>query len=315
MRYALTAAALLSATRSTTTSALASSTGRTCSPLASSNMAPKIKVVPSSKLFVSEPDPSWFGNGANPMNDKAWTNANWLKSRFHFSFAEYSSHHNRDFGVLHVMNDDLVQPHRGFGTHPHRDMEIITYICNGRLTHKDSMGTEESLGRGSIQFMTAGTGVRHSEFNHGDEPLRFIQTWIKPASYGLPPNYGSCSGSADGRKNKLQHLVSNVKDTSTTTPVEINQDCDAYATELDKGQTVTLDLPPGRMAYLLCVEGGVKLNGEASLSKYDAAEITGGGGQVKIEATEVEKAETGDEVAHVLVFTMKEVAGAGRSDV
>ena len=278
-------------------------------------MAPKIKVVPSSKLFVSEPDPSWFGNGPNPMNDKAWTSANWLKSRFHFSFAEYSSHHNRDFGVLRVMNDDLVQPHRGFGTHPHRDMEIITYICNGELTHKDSMGTEESLGRGSIQFMTAGTGVRHSEFNHGDEPLRFIQTWIKPASSGLPPNYGSCGGSTDGRKNKLQHLVSNVMDKSATTPVEINQDCDAYATELDKGQTATLDLPPGRMAYLLCIEGGVDLNGEASLSKHDAAEITGGGGQVKIEATEVEKAETGEEVAHVLVFTMKEVAGTGRSDV
>lgn len=249
------------------------------------------------------------------MNDKAWTSSNWLKSRFHFSFAEYNNRRNQDFGVLRVMNDDLVQPHRGFGTHPHRDMEIITYICSGKLTHKDSMGTEESLGRGSIQFMTAGTGIRHSEFNHDDEPLRFIQTWIKPASYGLTPNYGSCSGNADERKNQLQHLVSNVMDKTTTTPVETNQDCDAYATELDKGQSVTLDLPAGRMAYLLCIEGGVKLNDEASLGKHDAAEIAGGGGQVKIEATLVENVESGEDVAHVLVFTMKEVEGAGRGDI
>jgi len=117
-------------------------------------MSPNIKVVPNSSLFVSEPDPSWFGNPGNPMNDAKWTNSNWLKSRFHFSFAEYSSRHNQDFGVLRVMNDDLVQPNRGFGTHPHSDMEIITYIVEGELTHKDSMGTEETLGRGSIQFMT-----------------------------------------------------------------------------------------------------------------------------------------------------------------
>lgn len=215
-----------------------------------------------------------------------------------------------------MMNDDLVQPKRGFGTHPHRDMEIITYILSGHLSHKDSMGTEESLGRGSIQFMTAGSGLRHSEFNHGGKPLRFIQTWIKPSSYGLKPNYGSCTGSNEERMNKLQHLVSNVKDLSTSTPVEIDQDCDAFAAELEMGKDVTLELPVGRMAYLLCVEGGVKLNGEAMLRRHDAAEITGGaGGQVKIEATEVELVEGDREVAHVLVFTMKEEKGAGRKDI
>ncbi len=93
------------------------------------------------------------------MNDAKWTNSNWLKSRFHFSFAEYSSRHNQDFGVLRVMNDDLVQPNRGFGTHPHSDMEIITYIVEGELTHKDSMGTEETLGRGAIQFMTVSVSI------------------------------------------------------------------------------------------------------------------------------------------------------------
>lgn len=99
--------------------------------------------------------PAWFGNPGNENNPK-WTNANWLKSRFHFSFAEYNNPKNSNFGVLRVMNDDLVQPSRGFGTHGHREMEICTYVVNGELTHKDSMGTQESLGKGSIQFMTAG---------------------------------------------------------------------------------------------------------------------------------------------------------------
>ncbi len=113
-------------------------------------------------------------------------------------------------------------------------------------------------------------------------------------------------------------MVSNVIDPSTKTPVEINQDCDAFATELALGESVELDVPDGRMAYLLCMEGGVKLNDEAELKRHDAAEITtnsGSGGAVKIEATETEKVEDGSEVAHVLVFVMKQVAGAGRSDL
>merc|ERR1719310_477724 len=136
--------------------------------------------VPHESLFVSEPNPRWFGNGGNTPNKPGWTNENWLKSRFHFNFAEYS-HGPDSFGVLRVMNDDLVQPDRGFGMHPHRDMEILTYIVDGFLTHKDSMGTEETIGRGSIQFMTAGTGIRHSEHNlQTSTPLRFVQMWITP---------------------------------------------------------------------------------------------------------------------------------------
>ena len=105
-----------------------------------------VKVVPRERLFVSEPNPEWFGNGPNPdvPETQNWTNANWLKSRFHFNFAEYS-HGPSNFGVLRVMNDDLVQPRRGFGPHPHRDMEILTFILQGNLTHKDSTGTQEIL--------------------------------------------------------------------------------------------------------------------------------------------------------------------------
>lgn len=276
-------------------------------------MTPSIKVVSNKYLYVSEPNPSWFGNGPNEPDDPAWTNPNWLKSRFHFSFAEHSNPKNQGFGVIRVMNDDLVQPKRGFGKHPHRDMEILTYIVEGELSHKDSMGTQESLGRGAIQFMTAGKGVMHSEFNHGEKPVRFIQTWIVPSSTGLTTNYGSCSGDATARRNKLQHLVSNVKDTSISTPVEIHQDADAYVTELDLGEKVSLEISSGRQGYLLCIEGGIKVNG-AQLQKYDACEITGTGGTLEIEATNVESTENGN-VAHVLLFTMKAVVGSGRKDM
>ena len=275
-------------------------------------MTPSIKVIPNEKLAVSEPNPMWFGNGANEPEKENWTNDNWLKSRFHMSFAEYHNPANTNFGVMRVMNDDLVQPRRGFGTHPHREMEIITYVVEGALTHEDSMGTSETLGRGAIQFMTAGTGIRHSEFNNGDKPLRFIQTWINPAMHGLPPNYGSGTCSQDKRHNQLAHMVSNVLDKSTSTEVEINQDVDAYASELDLGKKVTYDLPPGRMAYLICLEGGITINGK-KLQRHDACEITKGG-TLEIEATDVEDTENG-KLAHFLMFVMKEVPGSGRKDI
>ena len=274
----------------------------------------RIKVVPNSKLFISEPNPSWFGNGPNERHNPSWTNENWLKSRFHFSFAEYHNPSNSNFGVLRVMNDDLVQPKRGFGEHPHRDMEIITYIVEGSLTHKDSMGTKETLGRGSVQFMTAGKGVYHSEFNDNDKPLRFIQTWIVPSRRGLTPNYGSYNGKSNAgeRKNKLQHLVSNVLDNSKKTPVEVNQDVDTYAAEIDLDKSVTTPISPGRQGYLLCIEGEVNVNGK-TLKRHDACEITGNGGLLTVEATRVDNTENG-EVAHVLLFTMSTVPGSGRSD-
>lgn len=209
------------------------------------------------------------------------------------------------------MNDDLVQPHRGFGSHDHGNMEIITYIVEGELTHQDSMGTEETLGRGSIQFMTAGKGITHSEFNNGDKPLRFIQTWIVPSERGLKPNYGSCSGSGDA-KNQLRHLVSDSSNRAVETPVKISQDTDAHAAELELGQKLVHELPKGRQAYLLCLEGEVTVNGK-KLQRHDASEIVGGG-PIEIEATGVEDTENG-KLAHILMFSMREVPGSGRKDL
>jgi len=237
------------------------------------------KKVADKDLFVSEPNPSWFGNPQNVANAN-WTNVNWLKSRFHFSFAEYNNPANSNFGVLRVMNDDLVQPSRGFGAHPHREMEICTYVVEGHLTHKDSMGTQETLGPGSVQFMTAGTGVQHSEYNLSpDAPLRFIQMWIAPSARGLDPNYGSACGTKVNRKNLWAHLVSDVK-SQAATPVKINQDANIFVSELQEGASLEMSIGEGRQAYLLCIDGGilVKSNGAAvgSLVKHDASEIVGG---------------------------------------
>eukprot|EP00212_Chloropicon_laureae_P009588 CAMPEP_0197493356 /NCGR_PEP_ID=MMETSP1311-20131121/21350_1 /TAXON_ID=464262 /ORGANISM="Genus nov. species nov., Strain RCC856" /LENGTH=275 /DNA_ID=CAMNT_0043038587 /DNA_START=93 /DNA_END=920 /DNA_ORIENTATION=+ len=246
------------------------------------------KKVPASSLFVSEPNPRWFGNRENEAGNARWTNANWLKSRFHFSFAEYSDRRRDSFGCLRVLNDDLVQPMRGFGKHPHRNMEIVTYVVEGALTHKDSTGTEETLRRGAIQFMTAGTGVYHSEHNmSADSPLRFIQMWIEPRRLGLPPNYGSYESSREERANRWAHLVGSVGDNGAQgVPVAVHQDVNLYVCELE-GEGEELPAYPlkwGRQAYLLCMEGEVEVqsrdgdgkDGDAvALARHDACQLFG----------------------------------------
>lgn len=237
-------------------------------------------IVLREKLFVSEPDPRMFGNGPNPPKGRGdgWSNDNWLKSRFHFSFAEYSNGPS-NFGVLRVMNDDLVQPERGFGMHPHRDMEIVTYIVDGFLTHKDSMGTEETIGRGSIQFMSAGTGIRHSEHNlQRSKPLRFVQMWITPRKRGLRPNYGSMVGNdvaKEARKDQWAQVVSD-SDGKVPAPVQINQDCNMFVTELSPDLAAPpFSIQEGRQVYMLCLEGTVAMGAGQELRRHDAAKLQG----------------------------------------
>jgi len=257
-----------------------------------------IRKIAASTLFISEPNPQGFGNPPNAAH-KTWTNKNWLKSRFHFSFAEHEDRKRIKFGVLRVLNDDLVQPQRGFGTHPHSNMEIITYVVDGQLSHKDSMGTEESLGRGSIQYMSAGTGVSHSEHNHHPtEPARFIQMWILPRASGLTPNYGSIPATAEHNKNhhnKWAHLVSDVLNSAANTPSKINQDANIYITELDQDTHLNFDLKVDRQAYLVCIEGNLNA-GPETLTRHDAAEIVG-----PIDLELIAK----DGPAHVLMIEMK----------
>jgi len=273
-----------------------------------------LRLVPRSKLYVSEPDPRMFGNARNPDSGtpeaQIWTDENWLKSRFHFSFAEYSSG-PKQYGVLRVMNDDLVQAARGFGEHPHRDMEIITFVVDGGLTHQDSMGNSETLGRGSIQFMTAGTGVEHSEANKDKSShLRFIQSWVLPRQRGLKPNYGSMVGdevAAEARRDQWAHLVGDVEDRAGRAPVKINQDCNVFVVELSPGRaSPPLEVRAGRQAYLLCVEGGAEAASVGQvLQRHDGAEVKG---PLSLQLT------ASAEGALVLVFEMA-LTGDGRRDL
>jgi redox-sensitive bicupin YhaK (pirin superfamily) len=251
--------------------------------------------------FVSEPDPRMFGNPANARGDANWSNQNWLKSIFSFSFAEYFDPRAARFGVLRVMNDDLVQPSRGFGSHGHRDMEICTYVVSGELTHKDSKGNAETLQRGAIQYMSAGTGVQHSEHNlNPTAPLRFIQCWVSPKLPSLPVNYGSYTPpDAQQRHNKWLHMVSD-KDSKAATPIKISADCSFFASELDAGTALDFALAQGRQAYLLVVEGQVTAEIAAckdQLSQHDTAEVFGPG------ALRVTAGQAG---AHLLLIEMNE---------
>ena len=194
----------------------------------------------------------------------------WLHSTFHFSFAEYYNPENIQFGALRVVNDDLFDAGGGFDTHPHQNMEIISYVVNGVLTHRDSMGNQRDLTRGQVQYMSAGTGVTHSEFNHTEEPLRFLQIWILPDHKSAPPNYGDYRFSWEEREGKWLNIASGQNGTA---PVKIHQDMKVSVISLSQGQETHYSLALGRQAYLIQIEGCGQINGY-TLSEKDAAEIT-----------------------------------------
>lgn len=218
------------------------------------------------------------------------SNLGWLRSVFHFSFAEYYNPQNINFGVLRVINDDLVAPQTGFSTHPHQNMEIISYLVNGELTHGDSMGNKSTITRGHVQYMSAGTGVYHSEQNFGDETLRFLQIWILPDRAGHNPNYGDYRFSMEDRHNKWQHMVSSKEGGA---PIKINQDANIYSLELDKGNEISFPVSEGRQAYLVQIEGTSTIN-DITLNMRDAMEIIEEDLQIKA-----------DETSHFLVVEMK----------
>ena len=193
----------------------------------------------------------------------------WLYSRFHFSFADYHNPGNMRFGVLRVLNDDLVEAGRGFDMHGHRDMEIISYVVDGELTQEDSMGNRRVLKRGHVQYMSAGTGVRHSEHNLGTSTLRFLQLWIYPDEKGLPSNYGDFLFGWDERKNTLLHMVG---PKGSGAPIFLHQDASVYASYLEQGVQLQFSVQPGRQVYLVNIEGKLQVSGEV-LEARDAMEI------------------------------------------
>lgn len=196
------------------------------------------------------------------------SNLGWLNSLFHFSFAEYYHPENINFGVLRVLNDDLIQAGTGFDLHPHRDMEIISYVVAGELTHADNLGNQHTLTRGNIQYMSAGTGIFHSEHNKGNELLRFLQIWIYPDKNGYEPSYGDYEFQWADRQNEWLHMVSSQ---SGLAPVKIHQDVNIYALTLNAGMDITFPMQKDRQAYLVQIEGTSTVN-HIELKERDALE-------------------------------------------
>jgi redox-sensitive bicupin YhaK (pirin superfamily) len=202
--------------------------------------------------------------------DRGHANHGWLDSHHTFSFADYFDPNHVGFRALRVINEDRVAPGRGFGTHPHRDMEIISYVIEGSIEHKDSMGTGSVIRPGDVQRMSAGSGVTHSEFNGSrTEGVHFLQIWIIPEQRGMKPSYEQKYFDASEKQGQLRIVASrDGRDGSVT----IHQDTTIFATVLDSGQTVSHRLATGRHAWVHVVRGKVEVAGNL-LQSGDAAAV------------------------------------------
>ena len=214
----------------------------------------------------------------------------WLRSIFHFSFADYFNIDNMNFGVLRVINDDLIEAGTGFDFHPHKDMEIVSYVISGGLSHSDTMGHKNTVYRGEVQYMSAGTGVFHSEQNLGNETTRLLQIWVVPDNKGYNPAYGDYRFKEEERKNKWLNIVSS-KDGSA--PIKINQDANFYVVELDENKEIDFPVGKGRQGYLVLIVGNSSIN-NIDLNERDALEIVEE--DIKIKA---------NKKSHILVIEMK----------
>ena len=204
--------------------------------------------------------------------ERGFADHGWLKSFHTFSFAGYHDPRNMGFGSLRVINEDGVAPGQGFGKHPHRDMEIISYVLDGELEHKDSMGTGSVIRPGDVQRMSAGTGVFHSEYNpSAKNSVHFLQIWIEPDDLGIKPSYEQKFFGPDEKRGKLRLLASpDGRDGSVT----IHQDAQLYAALLDGDETVTHRLARGRKAYVHVARGAATVNGQP-LGSGDALKADG----------------------------------------
>ena len=204
--------------------------------------------------------------------ERGHANHGWLDTYHTFSFADYYDPKFMGFRSLRVINEDRVAPGAGFGTHGHRDMEILTYVLEGSLAHKDSMGHQQALGPNEIQRMSAGTGVRHSEFNASkNERLHLFQIWIEPATNGTPPSYEQIRFDPEEKKNQLKRLAGPQGGAGAA---RINQDAQVFVAELAKGADIPYSLDSKRAAWVHVVRGEVVVNGVA-LHTGDAAAVSG----------------------------------------
>ena len=200
--------------------------------------------------------------------ERGYVDHGWLKSHHSFSFAGYFDEKHMGYGNLRVINEDRIAPGTGFGTHGHKDMEIISYVLQGNLAHKDSMGNVKGIPPGDVQRMSAGTGVQHSEFNHADsQSTHFLQIWIEPNVKGITPGYEQKTFSDAEKRGKLRLVASN---DGADGSVKVHADAKIYAGLLDGDESVTVELNPTRKTYVQLVSGGLEVNGQ-SLVQGDAA--------------------------------------------
>ncbi|MGZ5073172.1 MAG: pirin family protein [Usitatibacter sp.] len=212
--------------------------------------------------------------------ERGVANFGWLDSRHTFSFGEYHDPRHMGFRALRVINDDRVAPAAGFGTHPHRDMEIISYVLEGALQHRDSTGGGGVIRPGDVQRMSAGTGVRHSEYNASEsEVVHFLQIWIEPDARGIAPSYEEKHFDEASKRGTLRLIASR---DAREGSVRIHQDAALYAALVDGGEKVEFAPRPGRRVYVHVVRGEAKVNGER-LFAGDAMKLSGGDNKVRIE--------------------------------
>ncbi|OAB57775.1 quercetin 2,3-dioxygenase [Phormidium willei BDU 130791] len=226
-------------------------------------------------------------------NDRGKVNLGWLKSRHSFSFGHYYDRDHMGFRSLRVINEDLVQPGQGFATHGHRDMEIITYVLDGALAHKDSLGNGSDIRPGDVQRMSAGTGILHSEFNPSDtEPVHLLQIWILPNQEGVKPSYEQIYVPPEDKQGQLRCIASPSGDEGT---VKLYQDAYIYATILQPGDSVTHSLADDRGVWIHVARGSVQVQ-EQTLQAGDAIALWETPDNLKLTGC--------DETAEVLLFDL-----------
>jgi redox-sensitive bicupin YhaK (pirin superfamily) len=210
-------------------------------------------------------------NDVRRSNERGYADHGWLKSFHSFSFADYFDPQHVEFGPLRVINEDRVEAGQGFGTHGHRDMEILSYVLEGELAHKDSMGNGSTIRPGDVQRMSAGSGVRHSEFNpSAAQGVHFLQIWIQPSAKNIPPSYEEKRFGAEEKRGRLRLIASPDRAEGS---VLIHQDARVYAGLFDGAESAKLDVGNGRRLYVHVTRGAVSANGVA-LSAGDALKIT-----------------------------------------
>ncbi|WP_310489317.1 pirin family protein [Chamaesiphon sp. VAR_69_metabat_338] len=230
-------------------------------------------------------------NIIHPSDLRGHTQIDWLDSYHTFSFSNFYDPSRMGFRSLRVINDDRIAPGAGFGTHGHRDMEILTYVLEGELAHKDSLGTGSVIRAGDVQIMSAGTGIQHSEFNNSDtNPVHLLQIWMLPSRQNIPPRYDQRNFTAADKQGKLRLVAA--KD-GRDGAVVIHQDIDLYAAVLSAGDMVTFEMQPQRCVWLQVASGSANLNGE---------ELQAGDG-VQINSPELLELTT-DKTAEVLLFDL-----------